>query len=60
VKAAINYNIDHTNSRLREEVAQWPDGEYEADVWIDHDTMGTRCPRAGDLHHQRVTSSPWT
>ncbi|QQD19493.1 hydantoinase B/oxoprolinase family protein [Spongiibacter nanhainus] len=42
VKAAINYNIDHTEQRFREEVARWPDGCYEADVFIDHDTQGTK------------------
>lgn len=42
VKAAINYNIDHTEQRFREEVAKWPDGCYEADVFIDHDTQGTK------------------
>ena len=42
IKAAINYNIDRTEKRLREEVAKWPDGSYEADVLIDHDTQGTR------------------
>ncbi len=55
VKAAINYNIDHTEQRFREEVAKWPDGRYEADVFIDHDTLGTKdvkvhvaCTIAGD------------
>lgn len=55
VKAAINYNIDHTEQRFREEVARWPDGRYEADVFIDHDTQGTKdvkvhvaCTVAGD------------
>jgi N-methylhydantoinase B len=42
VKAAINHSIDHTEKRVREEVANWPDGTYEADVFIDHDTMGTK------------------
>ena len=42
VKAAINYNIDHTERRFREEVAKWPDGRYEATVLIDADTMGTK------------------
>ena len=42
VKAAINYNIEQTAQRLREEVARWPDGRYEADVLIDHDTLGTK------------------
>jgi N-methylhydantoinase B len=55
VKAAINYNIDHTEKRMRDEVAKWPDGAYAATVLIDHDTMGTKdikvhvtCTIAGD------------
>jgi N-methylhydantoinase B len=42
VKAAINYNIAHTEKRFREEVAKWRDGSYEAEVLIDHDTLGTK------------------
>ncbi|HEY1075117.1 MAG TPA: hydantoinase B/oxoprolinase family protein [Fontimonas sp.] len=42
VKAAINANIDQTERRFREEIAKWPDGSYEADVLIDHDTLGTK------------------
>lgn len=42
VKAAINHTIEHTERRVREEVAKWPDGRYEAEVLIDHDTMGTK------------------
>ncbi len=42
VKAAINYSIDHSEQRFREEVAKWPNGCYEADVFIDHDTQGTK------------------
>jgi N-methylhydantoinase B len=41
VKAAINHSIEHTERRVREEVARWPDGEYGATVLIDHDTAGT-------------------
>jgi N-methylhydantoinase B len=40
VRAAINFNIRETERRFREEVSRWPDGEYAADVWIDHDTAG--------------------
>ena len=40
VKAAINWNIRETERRFRGEVSRWPDGCYEADVWIDHDTVG--------------------
>jgi N-methylhydantoinase B len=42
VKAAVNYNIDHTEKSFREEIARWPDGVYSADVLIDHDTLGTK------------------
>lgn len=42
VKAAINYNIEHTEKRVREEIAKWPDGEYEADVFVDADTVGNK------------------
>ncbi len=42
VKAAINHSIEHTERRVREEVAKWPDGRHEATVWIDHDTAGTK------------------
>jgi N-methylhydantoinase B len=55
VKAAVNYNIDHTEKRLRQEIAKWPDGRYEAEVLIDHDTQGIKdvkvhvaCTVAGD------------
>lgn len=40
VRAAINWNIRETERRFRAEVERWPDGVYEADVWIDHDTAG--------------------
>ena len=42
VKAAINYSIEHTEQRVREEVARWPDGVYAAEILIDHDTQGTK------------------
>ncbi len=42
VNAAVNYTIDHSEKRFREEVSKWPDGTYEADVFIDHDTLGTK------------------
>ena len=55
VRAAINWNIRETERRFREEVSRWPDGCYEADVWIDHDTVGNEdvrvhvaCTVAGD------------
>lgn len=42
VRAAINWNIAETERRFRAQVADWPDGEYPADVFIDHDTVGHR------------------
>lgn len=42
IKAAINYSIEHTERRVREEVSEWADGTYEATVLIDHDTAGTK------------------
>ena len=55
VRAAVNWNIRETERRFRDEVARWPDGRYEADVFIDADTMGNRdvrvhvaCIVAGD------------
>ncbi|WP_255400467.1 hydantoinase B/oxoprolinase family protein [Novosphingobium sp. HII-3] len=55
IKAAINQSIEHTERRVREEVARWPDGTHAATVFIDHDTAGTKdikvhvtCTIAGD------------
>ncbi|HTV95611.1 MAG TPA: hydantoinase B/oxoprolinase family protein [Steroidobacteraceae bacterium] len=42
VKAAVNHNIEHTEKRLREEIAKWRDGRYAAEVFIDHDTQGIK------------------
>ncbi len=42
VRAAINYNIEHSEQRFREEVRKWRDGTYSADVFIDHDTLGVK------------------
>ncbi len=41
VRAALNYAIDNTEQRFREEVAKWPDGTYEATTFVDADTQGT-------------------
>lgn len=64
VKAAVNYNIDETNSRFRAAVAQWPDGDYPAHVWIDQDTAGhtdvhvqVTCRIAGDQLTLDMTGS---
>jgi N-methylhydantoinase B len=64
VKAAVNYNIDQTAQRFRQSVAQWPDGDYPADVWIDQDTAGNpdvhvkvTCRIAGDQLTVDMTGS---
>ncbi len=64
VKAAVNYNIDQTNARFRQAVAQWPDGDYPAHVWIDQDTAGNpdvhvqvTCRVAGDQLTVDMTGS---
>lgn len=41
IKAAINHNIEQTERRVREIVANWPDGTYQGTTWIDADTRGT-------------------
>jgi N-methylhydantoinase B len=40
LRAAIDCNIAETERRFREEVIRWPDGAYEGEVFIDHDTVG--------------------
>ena len=64
IKAAINDAIDHSEKRLREEVAKWADGAYSAEVFIDHDTMGIKdvkvqatCSVAGDQLTVDLTGS---
>lgn len=42
IKAAINHSIAHTERRMRDEFAAWPDGVYEGTVLIDADTLGTK------------------
>jgi N-methylhydantoinase B len=51
VEESVDYMIDYAARRFREEVAAWPDGEYEADCWVDHDPLGHP-----DVHlHVKVT-----
>jgi N-methylhydantoinase B len=49
-EAAVDYFIDSTSKQFREELAAWPNGEYEADVYVDHDPWGNK-----DIHiHVKV------
>jgi N-methylhydantoinase B len=40
VRGACAHSISYAARRFREEVASWPDGEYEADCFVDHDPVG--------------------
>jgi N-methylhydantoinase B len=42
INASINFNIDLTEKLVREQVAKWPDGRYEGEAFIDHDTQGIK------------------
>jgi len=64
VRAAINWNISDTERRFRAEVERWPNGIYESDVYIDHDTAGNpdihvhvTCTVAGDQLTVDLTGS---
>jgi N-methylhydantoinase B len=51
VEASVDAMIDYAARRFREEVAEWPDGVYEADAYVDHDPLGHP-----DVHlHVKVT-----
>ena len=51
IEDSVDYMIDYAARRFREEVAQWPDGEFEADSYVDHDPLGNP-----DIHlHVKVT-----
>jgi N-methylhydantoinase B len=51
VRAAVDWTIDDARRRFSEEIARWPDGTYEADVYVDSDPAGNR-----DIHvHVAVT-----
>jgi N-methylhydantoinase B len=51
VEEAVDYSIDYAANRFREEVAAWPDGDYEADSYVDHDPLGNP-----DVHlHVKIT-----
>ncbi len=51
VRNAVDWTIADTQRRFRDEIAGWPDGTYEADVYVDSDPAGnTRHPRARRDH----------
>ena len=51
VEGSVDLMIDYAAKRFREEVSSWPDGEYEADAYVDHDPLGNP-----DIHlHVKLT-----
>lgn len=51
VKAAVDHTIADAHRRFAKEIAGWPDGTYEADVYVDSDPQGNQ-----DIHvHVAVT-----
>lgn len=42
VSRSIDQRIEYTESRVREEIASWPDGTYTAETFADHDFQGNR------------------
>lgn len=51
VKSAVDYTIDDAHRRFSSEISGWPNGTYEADVYVDSDPQGNQ-----DIHvHVAVT-----
>src|SRR5436305_4172834 len=51
VNGAVEWSIADATRRFSQEIASWPDGTYEADVYVDHDPAGNK-----DIHvHVAVT-----
>jgi len=51
VTAAVDHTIDDAHRRFSQEIGEWPDGTYEADVYVDSDPQGNQ-----DTHvHVAVT-----
>jgi N-methylhydantoinase B len=40
VRAAVDHTVDDARRRFGAEIAGWPDGTYEADVYVDCDPQG--------------------
>lgn len=51
VEAAVRWSVDDATRRFSAEIARWPDGTYEADVYCDSDPAGNQ-----DIHvHVAIT-----
>ena len=61
VRRTVRYMIDLAARRFRAEVARWPDGVYESDVYVDHDPEGQpRHPPALHGDDRRRAAAPST
>ncbi|MSO79943.1 MAG: hydantoinase B/oxoprolinase family protein [Acidimicrobiia bacterium] len=51
IKSAVDWTIGDTHRRFKEEIARWPDGTYDSDVYVDSDPAGNL-----DIHvHVSIT-----
>jgi len=51
IRGAVDWTLDDAHRRFSEEITRWPDGTYEADVYVDCDPAGNT-----DIHvHVAVT-----
>jgi N-methylhydantoinase B len=51
VRATVEWSIEDTRRRMHAEIGKWPDGTYEADVYVDADPSGNE-----DIHvHVAIT-----
>ena len=53
VRAAVTHTIDDARRRFSEEIGGWPDGTYEADIYVDSDPQGNRGPARPRGGHRR-------
>ena len=42
LRASVRYVVDYSETRLRAEIRDWPDGVYAHTEYVDHDFAGTR------------------
>ena len=42
IRQAVDWSIGDTSRRLGQEISSWPDGTYEADVFVDSDPAGNQ------------------
>ena len=58
VKAAVDYTIDDARRRFTNEIAGWPDGTYEADIYVDATRRATGTSTSTGRHRRRRPADP--